>query len=386
MPQCSRRTLLLAPATLLAARAGLEIHASIPSGNIRVERIEGDDVYIRQDLRDTEGDWFWWCFEVRCTQERTLRFHFTGSDVIGTRGPAVSKGSGSVWKWLGRSAVQGKTFTYRFDVLSLGVRFAFAMPYTEIDLQQFLKGRGGVSQQELCRTRKGRTAERLIFGSQSPDALKVLLTARHHACESMASYVLEGLMEAAIKDPWLKQNVQFAVIPFVDKDGVEDGDQGKNRRPRDHNRDYDGDSVHPSVATLRQWVPEWSAGKLAFALDLHCPWIRGPHNEDIYFPGGEDQRNWAEIVAFSRILEEVNDGPLPYSTSNNLPFGTSWNNASNYAQGMSFARWATALPGTRAAGTIEIPYANCGAVDVTPKSAHGFGHYLALALWRYLRR
>lgn len=385
MTTLARRTLLSTPLSLLARQSGIEIHSSFPSGNIIVERIEGDDVFIRQDLRDTQGDWFWWCFEVRCPQERTLRFHFTGSDVIGTRGPAVKPSSLSDWKWLGRSAVEGKTFTYRYNLIGSAVRFAFAMPYTEIDLQQFLKGRAGVSQQELCRTRKGRTAERLIFGSQSPDALKVLLTARHHACESMASYALEGLMEAAVEDPWLKQNVQFAVIPFVDKDGVEDGDQGKNRRPRDHNRDYDGESVHPTVAAIRKWVPAWSAGKLAFALDLHCPWIRGDHNEAIYFPGGEDQRNWAEIVAFSRILEKLNNGPLPYSASNNLPFGIAWNNASNYSQGMSFARWAAALPGTRAAGTIEIPYANCGAVDVTPVSANVFGRYVALALWRYLR-
>lgn len=385
MTNLTRRTLLSTPLSLLARQSGIEIHSSIPSGNIIVDRIEGDDVYIRQDLRDTQGDWFWWCFEVRGAQERTLRFHFTSSDVIGTRGPAVRKAPGFMWKWLGRSAVDSKSFTYSFSLAESAVQFAFAMPYTEIELQQFLKDRGGVSRQVLCQTRKGRKVERLMFGSQSPDALKVLLTARHHACESMASYALDGLMEVAMENPWLKQNVQFAVIPFVDKDGVEDGDQGKNRRPRDHNRDYDGDSVHPSVATLRQWVPAWSAGKLAFALDLHCPWIRGPHNEDIYFPGGEDQRNWAEIVAFSKILEEVNDGPLPYSASNNLPFGTAWNNASNYSQGMSFARWAAALPGTRAAGTIEIPYANCGAVDVTPESARVFGHSLALALRRYLR-
>lgn len=384
MHQLSRRALLLAPATMLDGRAGIEIHSSIPAGNIIIDRIQGDDVHIRQDLRDTEGDWFWWCFEVRGTQERTLRFHFTGSDVIGTRGPAVRKQSGSNWSWLGRSAIEGKTFTYRFGVVEPAVRFAFAMPYTEIDLQQFLKGRGGVRQEALCQSRKGRTAERLIFGAQSPDALKVLLTVRHHACESMASYALEGLLEAALDDSWLRRNVQFAVIPFVDKDGVEDGDQGKNRRPRDHNRDYDGQSVHPTTAAIRQWAPAWSAGRLAFALDMHCPWIRGDHNEDIYFPGGEDQRNWGEIVKFSRILERVNKGPLPYSTSNNLPFGTAWNNASNYSQGMSFARWATALPGTRAAGTIEIPYANCGTVDVTPASARALGHALAAALRQYL--
>jgi hypothetical protein len=286
---------------------------------------------------------------------------------------------------LGRAAVKDKSFTYDFQNAAPKTRFAFAMPYTEGDLRRFLNGREGVTVEALCTTRKGRTAERLRFGSTSDRAAKVLLSARHHACECMASYALEGLIEAALDDERLRRNVNFAVVPFVDKDGVEDGDQGKNRRPRDHNRDYDGESFHPTVRAIRAWVPEWSAGKLAFALDMHCPWIRGKNNEDVYFPGGEDKRNWSEIERFSRLLEKVNRGPLPYSAANNVPFGTAWNTAANYTQGMSFARWAGLLPGIGAAGTIEIPYANCGSTDVTQGSARALGHALAAALREYLR-
>jgi hypothetical protein len=58
----------------------------------------------------------------------------------------------------------------------------------------------------------------------------------------MASYSLEGLMEGILAGDdvgrWLAGHVEFLVVPFVDKDGVEEGDQGKNRRPHDHNRDY----------------------------------------------------------------------------------------------------------------------------------------------------
>jgi len=381
----SRRALLVAPAAAWLQDGRMEIGSTIPAGNIVVEGIGAREVRIRQDLRDTEGDWFWWCFEVCGAGAETLRFRFTGSDVIGTRGPAISTDAGLSWRWLGRGVVEGPSFVHRFDPQVPSTRFAFAMPYTERDLQRFLTGRKGVRKEALCQTSKGRTAERLRFGSASPAAMKVLLTARHHCCECMASYALEGLLEAALDDRWLSANVAFAAIPFVDKDGVEDGDQGKNRRPRDHNRDYDGESVHAAVRAIRSWAPEWGTGGLAFALDMHCPWIRGEHNEDIYFPGGEDPRNWAEIVKFAGLLQKLNRGPLPYSTANNLPFGTSWNTAANYKQGMSFARWAAGLPGTRAAGTIEIPYANCGPADVTAHSARALGHSLAAALREYLR-
>ncbi len=381
----SRRALLTAPMAGFLRSGEMEIGRSFPSGNIIVEGIDTGEVRIRQDLRDTEGDWFWWCFEVSGAGSRQVRFRFTGSDVIGTRGPAVSVDGGLNWRWLGGGVVEGKSFVHRFDPSVRATRFAFAMPYTEAELRRFLRGRKGISVEPLCTTKKGRTAERLLFGAVSDDAVKVLLTARHHCCECMASYALEGLIESALEDCWLIRNVSFAVIPFVDKDGVEDGDQGKNRRPRDHNRDYDGESVHATVRAIRAWVPEWSQGRLAFALDMHCPWIRGEHNEDIYFPGSEDQRNWAEILKFAGLLEKVNLGPLPYSTANNIPFGTAWNTAANYTQGMSFARWAAGLPGTRAAGTIEIPYANGGSVDVTATSARALGHSLAAALRGYLR-
>ena len=101
----------------------------------------------------------------------------------------------------------------------------------------------------LCTTAKGREAERLRFGRlDGAPAQRVLLTARHHACESLASYALEGLIAEALgpsdEARRMRESVEFAAIPFVDKDGVEDGDQGKNRKPRDHNRDYDGESVH----------------------------------------------------------------------------------------------------------------------------------------------
>lgn len=381
----SRRALLAAPAVPWLPSGRLEITDKIPAGNILVESVSGSEALIRQDLRDTEGDWFWWCFEARAASAAEMRFRFTGSDVIGTRGPAVSTDGGLNWRWLGRGAVEGKSFVYDYDTRTPAARFAFAIPYTERDLARFLNGRQGIRTEALCQTRKGRTAERLRFGSASPNAVKVLLTARHHCCECIASYAMEGLIEAALDDRWLRTNAAFAAIPFVDKDGVEDGDQGKNRRPRDHNRDYDGESVHPTVRAIRQWAPVWGAGWLRFALDMHCPWIRGAHNEDIYFPGGEEPRNWREISRFASLLEKLNKGPLPYSAKNNIPFGTAWNNAANYKQGMSFARWAAGLEGIRAAGTIEIPYANCGAVDVTPASARSLGHALAAALREYLR-
>ena len=119
-------------------------------------------------------------------------------------------------------------------------------------------------------------------------------------------------------------------MPIVDLDGVEDGDQGKNRQPRDHSRDYAGESIYPQVKAIRERLPAWSDGKLRIALDLHCPHIRGTHNEWIYFVGGPDEKIWKEVGRFSEILERVRTGPLPYKRENNLPFGQAWNKPANF--------------------------------------------------------
>jgi hypothetical protein len=220
-------------------------------------------------------------------------------------------------------------------------------------------------------------------------AHRVALTCRHHACEMMASYVLEGIIDEVLGNSgdgkWLREHVQFFIVPMVDKDGVEDGDQGKNRKPRDPNRDYDGKSIYPSSQAIRERLPKWSGGKLRFALDLHCPWIRGNHNEVIYFVGGPDEKLWQEVGRFGKILESIQSGPLVYQTKNNLPYGQGWNTKANYTAGKAFSRWAGELPGVIAASTIEVPYANASGKAVTDQSARALGHDLARALRKYLQ-
>ena len=54
----------------------MEIDGGFPGGNIVLEKIVGDDVYVHQDLRDTVGWWFYWNFSVKGAAGRDLRFQF----------------------------------------------------------------------------------------------------------------------------------------------------------------------------------------------------------------------------------------------------------------------------------------------------------------------
>jgi len=375
-----------------SSEAAVIVDGTFPGGNIIVDRAEGDNIFLRQDLRDTQGHWFWWHFRVRGAAGRTLTFHFTKGNVIGTRGPAVSLNQGAIWAWLGTKTVNGATFHYTFPEGAEDVRFCFAMPYFESNLSAFLaryKGNASLRVEPHSTTRKGRKTERLFVGRLDRKAPhRVLITCRHHCCESMASYALEGVIQTALSDTedggWFRTNVEMLVVPFMDKDGVEDGDQGKNRKPHDHNRDYGENSIYPSVQELKPFVPRWSDGKLRVAIDLHCPYIRGTHNEVIYLVGSKDPRIWTEQQRFGAILQRLATGALPYDTKDNLPFGKAWNTGKNYGEHVSFGRWAATVPGISLATTIEIPYATASRGVVDGESSRAFGRDLARALRAYI--
>lgn len=374
-----------------AAKREPKIDAGFPGGNIIVDAIKGDVVTLHTDLRDTKGSWFYWYFRVNGAQGRTLTFNFTEGSPIGVRGVTVSHDQGDSWKWLG-APESTKSFTYTFPDSPAEVRFSFAMPYTQRHLDAFLKGLGdqpALKKDILCKSKKGRDVERLHLGKlEGEPRFRVLITGRSHACEMMASYSVEGIIQSVLADDaqgkWFRENVDMLVIPFVDKDGTEEGDQGKNRAPRDHNRDYDANALYHETRALQEYVPKWSKEKLRLALDIHCPHIRGATNEKIYLVGSEDAAMQVKQQRFSEILEGVRKGPLPYLASDNIPFGTSWNTAASFKAGTTGARWAASIPGNDLAATFELPYANASGAEVNAESARAFGHDLAAAIRGYL--
>ena len=71
----------------------LTVDCDFPGGNILVDEIDGDTIALHQDLRDTEGDWFYWYFRVRGAAGREVTVRFTGSDVIGVQGALIASGT-----------------------------------------------------------------------------------------------------------------------------------------------------------------------------------------------------------------------------------------------------------------------------------------------------
>ena len=376
--------------------SGVRIDADFPAGNIVLQRVDGDDVFLRQDLRDTAGWWFYWHFRVRGASGRVVAFHCGDKRIFGPQGPAYSLDGGATWSWMGARRTNADRsppadgFVFRFPAEADDVRFCFAIPYVESDLRRFIdrhKTSPALRTDVLCKTPKGRAAEVLYLGRlDGRGEYRLAFTCRHHACESVASYVLEGVMDSILADNetgrWFRQRAAVVAIPFVDKDGVEAGDQGKNRKPHDHNRDYAGDGIYPTVAAVKRLLPRWSAGRLDMALDLHCP---SAGDSLIQFIGVPQEEIWQHTLELSRTLEACQSGPLHHDARRNVPFGASWNTGSGL-QGASFAGWACRLPQIHVASTIEIPYAQVGSTPVTADAARALGRDLATALRIYLAK
>ncbi|MCX7049244.1 MAG: hypothetical protein NTX50_27630 [Candidatus Sumerlaeota bacterium] len=386
-----------------AYSAELRVDAEYPGGNIIVQGREGNTIIVAPDLRDTQTGqwWFYWNFRLRASEETSATIIFTEKNSIGVRGPAMSVDGGKRWAWLGATAVKslqrnGKP-AWSFEALipeGVGeVRYAFCPQYLESHLRAWLdiyKGDKALRVEELCRSRKGRGVELLRAGCLDPKKSKgvVLLTSRHHCCETMATYAMEGLIGAAlVKDQlgtkW-RDNWEIIAVPFMDKDGAEDGDQGKNRKPHDHNRDYNATPVYPEVAALMKLGASLQ-GRILVALDLHCPHIRGEWNDRAYFVGAEQPAVWEKQKAFAAVLERVQQGPIRFRAQDCLPYGTAWNKSSNESQGKSFGAWAReSFPNARLVTTMEIAYADALGKDVSATSARELGRDLARALAEYL--
>ena len=373
----------------------IQVDCDFPGGNVLFDGIEGDTVRVRQDQRDTrEYTWFYWYFGVRGAAGRRLRFEFSDA-VVGVCGPGVSLDGGWSWRWLGSESGGERSFTYAFPPEADEVRFSFGMPYTQRNWERLVAGYADdphLRLGTLCRSRKGRQVEWAEFGCLEREPThRVLVTARHHCCEMMASYALEGIVEATLADDatggWLRENVRFLAAPFMDKDGVEDGDQGKGRDPHDHNRDYAAPCIYPEVRAIRERALGCAGRGLRFHLDLHCPGLRGVHHEEIYFVGLPEPAPWARAEAFAATLERVARGPLPYRAMDNLPFGVDWNTEATPAPSGEYrdaSDWMAALPGVWFGVTIELPYANALGAEVNAESARAFGRDLAAAIRQHL--
>ena len=126
----------------------------IPGGNIEVVSVNGRNVELDVELRDTAGDWFYWCFQAVFPEAGNWHFRFVRDSKVGTHGPAVSLDGGKSWRWLyPEYRENSREFDYACPAAGQTVLFCMGMQYLERDFSSS----GSSRRIRLCMP--GRSAE-----------------------------------------------------------------------------------------------------------------------------------------------------------------------------------------------------------------------------------
>ena len=367
----------------------LQVDCEFPGGNIVVERIDGDEVWLRQDRRDTEGWWFYWLLRIRGAAGREVTFHFTDGNPFTHLGPSISEDFVH-WSWPGAEVIteedgsENVRVTCRFPAEPDVFYLTYSIPYLESHLAAFLAGHARhphLRRSTLTTSEEGRPVEKLVLRNpQAKAPRKIMLSARRHACESVANYVIEGFIDFALDaSERLLDAAEVLIVPFVDKDGVENGDQGKNRRPHDHNRDHTDAPIYAATRAIIHELDGWADGRFDVSLDVHCPWIRGGRNDSAFFCEPPEPYLPA-CRRFCEILADAHPGPLPFDPANNIGCGVDWNTGTE----PTFNKWVRDHTAARIAMTLEFPYALAGGEAVTADGARAFGRSLGRATRQWM--
>ena len=350
----------------------MNITKDFTGGNIRLVGGESGEVHLKNEMRASEGDWFYWAFCVSGAAGETVRFVFDEPNRVGYFGAAVSHDL-KQWHW-SHSRVDGSSFTYTFGPQEDRVYFAHDMLYTPQMLFDFAR-RVGLEVKTLAESREGRAIPYFTCGQGERH---IVLTARHHACEATGSYVLEGLLEALWKDP-IENTVVFCV-PMMDYDGVCDGDQGKNRSPHDHNRDYDPrvPAIYETTAAVRRYIDE---NRVAMGFDFHSPWHSGGRNDKVFIVRRKPEIEHRFLRFGEYLRDSITPASLPYDGTGDIPANTEWNKDAS----PTFAGYILRRPSAELAFTLETCYFGEEGQEFTQGGGRELGRCFAQALRRYLR-
>jgi hypothetical protein len=332
---------LLAFALALGGHAAdLEVRTDFEGGSARVESIDQTARVIRlMPGGDPQRGWpCWWYFRVDgAKKDERVTISLAGSDLparnngIDTKKPlsftwampvkASVSTDGTTWRHTNAGRRDGARMIYEVTGDGGPLWVAWGPPFTPKDtdalIAKAIQKLPTASAFDLAQTREGRKVRALQIKPVEGKPPGIWIHARQHAWESGASWVARGFTEWVTSgDPAasaLREQAEIVIVPIMDVDNAATGNGGKEAAPRDHNRDWDLNPVHPEVAAAQKILREWAtAGRLGVFLDLHNP--GASDLRPFFFAGPEDlltdlgRKNRADFLALA--FRHVSD-PLP---------------------------------------------------------------------------
>lgn len=267
------------------------------------------------------------------------------------------------------------------------VQAAFCYPYGPDDLKATLDELGDAWQTTVIGlTGEGRELTRLrLSGDVEGIRPGLYLTARQHCGETPGGLALDGLLRFLAGDT--PQAVRFReefdcwIVPFVDMDGVINGDYGKDSLPWDFNRAWEALAMRPEVHAIQRDMQRFAArANPRLALDLHGP---GHSTPDVFTHMPRDGRPFEQIVSVQRLVDCMQDQfpeLAPGSMAKPTRYSSRWNEMA------MISSWVWDYLDHTTCCNIEISYQSLAEKVLDREGYADIGRRIALGAMTWLDR
>jgi hypothetical protein len=292
--------------------SALTVESDFEGASVRVVKTDEATQTVRfMPGGDPKRGWAcWWQFRVRdvdVSKPLTLELQASDSPMPQANGAPTNTPLSGVWAMAERASIspdgrtwkhseagrkEGERMIYTIKADSPTLLVAWGPPYTPSTAAAFVQkafsGTSFAEEQELCKSREGRSVPMLRVCEGNRDVAQrygIWAQARQHAWESGASWVCQGLAEWLLgsdaEAAWLRQNAEIFIVPIMDVDNTATGNGGKEALPQDHNRDWQEKPNWNEVAAAQAHIRDLAKqGRMDVFLDLHNP---GPGDKKAFF-------------------------------------------------------------------------------------------------------
>ena len=283
----------------------MHVSSAFDSGNIVVTRADDPGDIELQIATDAGGDHFQW-FHFRITGARDTPLRMRVTNAGGASYPegwqdyrvCVSYDRDTWFRVPTRFDERGLTIEHTPEADS--VYYAYFAPYSlerHADLVAEAQCSEGVSYERLGATIDGRDLDLLVVGEPSEQRPACWIIARQHPGESMAQWLVEGMLERLLDDEdpvarHIRERATLYVVPNMNPDGSFRGHLRNNAAGANLNREWQSPTLErsPEVFHVRARMQQTGVD---FFLDVHGDEAL-PYN---FISGAEGTPSWNDAAA-----------------------------------------------------------------------------------------
>lgn len=259
----------------------MKISSNFDAGSIEIvaaDRFEDIRLRIPADNASDFAQWFY--FRLQGAAYQTCRIQFLNAGQCAYPQGWVDYQAMASYdriNWFRVPAeFDGQTLTIEHAPLANSVYYAYFEPYSyeqHLNLIGQAQGSGLCQVGDLGSTVQGRDLDLLTIGHEVESDLKIWIIARQHPGETMAEWLVEGLLNRLLdpQDPTsraLLDRATFYVVPNMNPDGAVLGNLRTNAAGANLNREWQDPSAEKSPEVLRVREKMLETGVDLF-LDIH---------------------------------------------------------------------------------------------------------------------